>query len=226
LLAKDGSFFRLPANLPDDLSRGETPMRTEIDRSPANIQAIPALEDAVRLLAEELKAARREGDRQGRRLRLMALALVAVLAVAGWSVGYLAPAAQAQVPLDSERRPVTAEERVGQREKLLAELPADTRRQLGSFEREVDWLTRYMQTWDEGTAGAVVALMLYRMSHSMDTMPSMEQQMRSMSVQMGALPAIVAELNQINAKMTVITGTLDSTMGRAGRMMPWMPFSP
>jgi len=43
---------------------------------------------------------------------------------------------------------------------------------------------------------------------------------------MGVRPAIVAELNQINAKMHVITGTLDSTMGRAGRMMPWMPFSP
>jgi hypothetical protein len=201
-------------------------VRTEIDRSPANAQAIPASEDAVRLLAEELKAARREAERQGRRVRLMSLALVAVSALAGWSVGYLAPSAQAQVPLYSERRPVTTEERAAQREKLLAELPADTRRQLASFEREVDWLTRYMQTWDEGTAGAMVALMLYRMSQSMDTMPSMELQMRTMSAQIGALPAIVAELGQINAKMTAIAGTMDSTMGRAGRMMPWMPFSP
>ena len=64
------------------------------------------------------------------------------------------------------------------------------------------------------------------MGQSMNTMPSMEQQMRTMSGQMGALPAIVAELAQINAKMHVITATMDSTMGRAGRMMPWMPFSP
>jgi hypothetical protein len=28
------------------------------------------------------------------------------------------------------------------------------------------------------------------------------------------------------AKMHVITASMDSTMGRAGRMMPWMPFSP
>jgi hypothetical protein len=83
-----------------------------------------------------------------------------------------------------------------------------------------------MQTWDQGQAGAVVAMMLFRMAESMSTMPSMEQQMRTMSGQMGALPAIVAELNAINAKMHVITGTMDSTMGRAGRMMPWMPFSP
>ena len=118
------------------------------------------------------------------------------------------------------------EERQALREKLLAELPADTRRELDSFQRQVDWVSRYMQTWDPGTAGAVIALMLYRMSKSMDTMPSMEQQMRTMSAQMSALPAIVAELNQINANMTVITGTMDSTLGRAGRMMPWMPFSP
>jgi hypothetical protein len=83
-----------------------------------------------------------------------------------------------------------------------------------------------MQTWDPGQAGAVVALMLFKMSQSMDTMPSMEQLMRTMSGQMGALPAIVAELAAINAKMNVITATMDSTMGRAGRMMPWMPFSP
>jgi hypothetical protein len=83
-----------------------------------------------------------------------------------------------------------------------------------------------MQTWDEGKAGAVVVIMLFRMAQSMDTMPSMEQQMRTMSGQMGALPAIVAELDQIKAKMHVITGSMDSTMGRAGRVMPWMPFSP
>jgi hypothetical protein len=153
----------------------------------------------------------------------MSLALVTTLVLAGWSAHYRFPAAEAQVqaPLQSERRPMTPDDRTAQREALLAQLPADTRRQLLSFEREVDWLMRYMQTWDEGTAGAVVALMLYRMSQSMGTMPSMEQQMRTMSGQMGALPAIAAELNQINAKMTVITGTMDSTMGRAGRMVPW-----
>lgn len=117
-------------------------------------------------------------------------------------------------------------QKLKRRAELIAMLPAEKRRELDAFEREVDWVNGYMQTWDQGKAGAVVAMMLYRMAKNMDTMPSMEQQMRTMSAQMGALPAIVAELNQINAKMNVITGTLDSTMGRAGRMMPWMPFSP
>ncbi|MFZ0790106.1 MAG: hypothetical protein WAM94_10840 [Chromatiaceae bacterium] len=42
----------------------------------------------------------------------------------------------------------------------------------------------------------------------------------------GGLPAIVAELAQINAKMHVITASMDSTMGRAGRMIPRVSFSP
>jgi len=54
----------------------------------------------------------------------------------------------------------------------------------------------------------------------------MEQQTRTMRGQMGPLPAIAAELNQINAETHVITASMDSTMGRAGRMMPWMPFAP
>lgn len=201
-------------------------MQTEIDRCLAGTSGVSALEEAVRLLAEQLSAVRREADRQRRRRLLMSLALITPLVLAGWSVQTLFPTAQAQAPLQPEHRSLTAEARVTQREELLAELPADLRRELGSFERQADWLSRYMQTWDEGTAGAVVALMLYRMSQSMDTMPSMEQQMRTMSAQMSALPAIVAELNQINGKMTAIAGAMDSTMGRAGRMMPWMPFSP
>jgi hypothetical protein len=183
------------------------------------------VDDAVRLLVEELRAARAEAHHQRRRLGAMAVALACLLATAGWSV--LAPfsVAEAQKPLQAHTG-MSPEERAGRRAELLAMLPADKQRELETFERQADWLTGYMQTWDEGKAGAVVALMLFRMAQSMDTMPSMEQEMRTMSGQMGALPAIVAELNQINAKMHVITGTMDSTMGRAGRMMPWMPFSP
>jgi len=201
-------------------------MPTEIDHSSTQSQATPALEEMVRFLTEELRAVRREARRQRRLLRLMSLALVTILVLAGWSVRPLFPTAQAQAQLQSQRQPMTPEERTARREELLAALPAETQRELESFQRQVDWLIRYMQTWEEGTAGAVISLMLYRMSQNMSVMPAMEQQMRTMSVQMGALPAIVAELNQINAKMTLISGTMDSTMGRAGRMMPWMPFMP
>lgn len=184
------------------------------------------LEEAVRLLAEELRATRAEARRHRRRLGAMALAFGLVLAVLGWSVALSSSLAEASKPLQMQTRSMSPDERAGQRAQLLAELPGDKRRELESFEREVAWLSGYMQTWEEGQAGAVVAMMLFKMAKSMETMPSMEQQMRTMSGQMGALPAIVAELNQINAKLHVITATMDSTMGRAGRMMPWMPFAP
>ncbi len=156
----------------------------------------------------------------------MALALGLLLGAFGWS--FIPAYSLAEAPGLSQHltSQLGTEDRAAQRARLLAMLPADKQHQLESFEREVAWVTGYMQTWDQGQAGAVVALMLFKMAQSMNTMPSMDQQMRTMSGQMGALPAIVAELAQINAKMHVITTTMDSTMGRAGRMMPWMPFSP
>jgi hypothetical protein len=68
--------------------------------------------------------------------------------------------------------------------------------------------------------------MLFRIAERMETMQSVNQQMRIMGGQMSALPAIVGELNQINPKMHVTTATMDSTMGLAGRAVPWLPFSP
>jgi hypothetical protein len=198
--------------------------KTENDRE--DLPVGQGLEDAVRLLAEELRAARAEARLQRRRLGAMALALGLVLGALGWSfipASSLAEAPGLSQQLTSQMGP---EERAAQRTHVLAMLPADKQRQLESFEREVAWVTGYMQTWDQGQAGAVVAMMLFKMAQSMNTMPSMDQQMRAMSGQMGALPAIVAQLAEINAKMHVITATMDSTMGRAGRMMPWMPFSP
>lgn len=68
--------------------------------------------------------------------------------------------------------------------------------------------------------------MLFRMTMTMENMDAMEQHMSTISTRMTALPAIVAELNQINTKMGVITQKMDSNPGQAGRMMPWMPFGP
>ena len=195
-------------------------------QSETHVSLQDPLEDLVHLLADEVRSARQEARRQRRRLRTLAVALTVALTGGGWAVLQALPVAEAQEPLPARAVPAPPEERAARHAELLSMLPADKQRELVAFEREVDWLTRYMQTWDEGKAGAVVAIMLFRMAQSMDTMPSMEQQMRTMSTQMSALPAIVAELNQINAKMHVITTTMDSTMGRAGRMMPWMPFSP
>lgn len=119
-----------------------------------------------------------------------------------------------------------AQELARQRAQLLAQLPADSRHELEQFAREAEWLGQYLRTLAPDEAGALVALMLFRMAKTMENMDAMEKHMSIMSTQMTALPAIVAELNQINAKMGVITQNMDSTLGRAGRMVPWMPFGP
>lgn len=151
------------------------------------------------------------------------------------------PLAQAQLPPQAQTQPQSpspspfpspaqpqpdAQELARQRAQLLAQLPADSRRELEQFAREAEWLGQYLRTLGPDEAGALVALMLFRMAKTMENMDAMEQHMSTMSTQMAALPAIVAELNQINAKMGVITHNMDATLGRAGRMMPWVPFGP
>lgn len=183
-------------------------------------------EETIRNLLGELHAARTEARHQAHRLRFMTLALAMVAALAGWSTLHALSKTETQTPAPAPSVPTSPEARNKQRDELLALLPEDKRHELQTFAREAEWLNQYMHTWEPDQAGAVVALMLFRMTSTMETMPAMEQQMRIMSSQMAALPAIVAELNQINAKMNAIAGSMDSTMGRAGRMMPWMPFAP
>ncbi len=69
-------------------------MRTETDRFPQDPPSPPALEETVQLLAEELRAVRKEADRQRRRWRLIAVALVTTAAPTGWSVQHLLPTAE------------------------------------------------------------------------------------------------------------------------------------
>ena len=199
------------------------------NRSESDLGQAPAgvnLEAAVRSLVEEIRAARAESRRQDWRLRTLAVGVAVLLAALAWSVAPSFSRAEAAPPDGNASPSMSGDELAAKRAELIAMLPTDKQRELESFERDVVWLSAYMRTLEQGQAGAVVALMLFKMAQSMSTMPSMEQQMRTMSGQMGALPAIVAELSQINAKMSVITASMDSTMGRAGRMMPWMPFSP
>jgi hypothetical protein len=201
-------------------------MQAKMQIDPADLSVNGSLDNAIQLLVDELKAVRADAQRQRGRMRVMVVSLVLLLGAAGWSWLPRFSVAEGFGAGPQQPNPMSPEDRAARRAELLVMLPADKQRLLEKFDREADWVSGYMQTWDQGKAGAVVAMMLFRMAQSMDTMPSMEQQMRTMSGQMGALPAIVAELNQINAKMHVITATMDSTMGRAGRMMPWMPFSP
>ncbi len=197
------------------------------DETPAEQSQASLGQESLLLILKELQQARAETRHQSGRLRLMALGLGLMTILTGWS-GYQAltiaePQAPVAPPTAATMNP---EDRAAQRRELIAMLPEEQRRELEKFTQQAEWLDQYMHTWEPEQAGAMVALMLFRMTKTMDTLPEMERNMRIMSGQMASLPAIVGELNQINAKMSVITTNLDSTMGRAGRMMPWMPFAP
>jgi len=112
------------------------------------------------------------------------------------------------------------------RQALLAPLPADQRQEIVDFAAKVQWLSEFMRASPEFDAGAAVALFLSMMVRDISAVPGMYQEMQVMNARMAAVPAMAAELQGINAKMSVMTSAMDSTMGRAGRMMPWMPFSP
>ncbi len=201
-------------------------MPRHLDESPAEQTQATLGDDSLLLILKELQNARAETRHQSSRLRLMALGLGLMTILAGWS-GYQAISnAESKTPVTTPAASMSPEDRATQRRELMAMLPEEQRQELEKFAQQAEWLDQYMHTWEPDQAGALVALMLFRMTKTMDTLPEMERNMRMMGGQMAALPAIVGELNQINAKMSVITTNLDSTMGRAGRMMPWMPFAP
>ncbi len=115
-----------------------------------------------------------------------------------------------------------------EREALLSQLDDEARAEIEAFEQQVKWLGRYMQTWDERQAGAVVALMLARIAANMDTMPEIHEEMQTMNSFMQAMPVVAAEMQRMSAHLAVITANMgimtrnmDSTMGRMGRMAPW-----
>ncbi len=94
------------------------------------------------------------------------------------------------------------------------------------FEPEVQWLRAYMKSSPGFDPGAAVALFLPQVADNMEAVPRMRGEMRVMNARMTTVPAMVAEMQAINAKLAMITGAMDSTMGRAGRMSPWIPFAP
>jgi hypothetical protein len=57
--------------------------------------------------------------------------------------------------------------------------------------------------------GAVVALMLYEIGHSMESVPDMNDQMKVMNSLMKAMPVMATEMQRMNANMSVITALAD-----------------
>ena len=193
-----------------------------------------------RLLERLTQSEQRCYDLERRQRRLvLALCLILLLPLVAVLSGFhpVGAAAQAVAPTVAAApaavtnpatvaTPAEAGDRAKLRAQLLDKLPADKRAEVINFEEQVQWLGAYMSTVEGFEPGAAVALFLAQMSGNMAVMPEMSKQMQLMSANMAAMPAILAELRAMNAQMSVITRSMDSTMGRAGAMMPWMPFAP
>jgi hypothetical protein len=108
------------------------------------------------------------------------------------------------------------------REALFKRLNPEQRRELDRFEQDIAWVSEYMHLYgDRFDPAAMVAVMLGRMAKSVEAVPEMRTEMQVMNAKMNALTAMAIEVQGMNAKMGVIAAGMDSTMGRAGRMMPW-----
>jgi hypothetical protein len=182
----------------------------------------PNLSLALDLLA---RSERRCRDLERRQRRISAAVVLVLTLGLGATVAGLSGALAEDRP--AVRGPEsTVVDLAARREALLSALPADKRKQVEEFSGQVQWLTEFMRASPDFDAGAAVALFLSMMVRDISAVPGMYQEMQVMNARMAAVPAMAAELQGINAKMSVMTSAMDSTMGRAGRMMPWMPFSP
>jgi hypothetical protein len=179
------------------------------------------MDPIVLTLARELaQAEARCASLGGARRR--SLAAIVVAAGIGFGVGaYVAVPATAQQGVGTATVQAPAAPSIQTRDQLMAMLSPEDRARLQDFEQMVSWVSRYTRSSPEFDAGAAIALFLGEIVRSMESVPRMHAEMQVMNTKMNALPFLANEVAGMNAKMGVMTADMDSTMGRAGRMMPW-----
>lgn len=180
-------------------------------------------DSAVLVLARELALAevRREALARAHRWSMVGLGFAG--AIGGFAMGiYVATPAMAQIQGSAgPAAPATQVAPAPDREQLVGMLPAEERTRLAQFEQKVAWVSQYMRSSPQFDAGATIALFLGDMARAMESVPKMQAEMQAMNAKMNALPFMANEVAGMNAKMGLMAADMDSTMGRAGRMMPW-----
>jgi hypothetical protein len=183
---------------------------------------IPSLDPTVLALARELahSEVRCAALVRTRRWYLVGFVLAGAL---GFGAGaYVATTAGAQTQASAGAALPVAPTVVGlTREQLMAMLPAEERVRLEVFEQKVAWVSQYMRSSPQFDAGAAIALFLHDMAQAMESMPKMQADMEVMNAKMNALPFMANEVAGMNARIGIVAANMDSTMGRAGRVLPW-----
>ena len=197
----------------NEVTHSETPTRAELALLIEQLRRNESTQSA--LLLSQQRMLRRS------RWQLLVVCALALLAIVSVSVGQTA--GEGMRPTATM---TTAADPAQQREALLSQLSAEDLEKVQEFEGSVTWLSQYMRSMDRFDPAAAVALFLSKMTSSVSAVPDMHREMQVMNTHMSAMPAIVAEMHAINAKLSVMTAAIDSTMGRSGRMAPWMPFTP
>ena len=181
----------------------------------------PDQDSTILALARELARAeaRCAALAHARRWSVAALALAGTL---GFGAGaYVAAPALAQSHAPAAQPAQAPATPAPTRDQLVAMLPAAERARLEEFEQKVAWVSQYTRSSPQFDAGAAIALFLGNMAKAMESVPQMHSEMQVMNAKMNALPFMANEVAGMNAKMGVMTADMDSTLGRAGRMMPW-----
>lgn len=62
---------------------------------------------------------------------------------------------------------------------------------------------------------------MHTMNDKMNALPVLASEVQGMHAQMGALPVLATEIKGMHFYMSVMARDMDSTMGEAGRMVPW-----
>ena len=191
-------------------------------------EQLTEMHQTARQLIKTLELTEARHDRTIRRYRLLWLGIIAlVVAVLYMSIGS-GPTAFAQTEPQQGMSAAQPQSSAAKRKALIAQLPEEKRQEIEEFQQRVEWVSQYMQTWDEEQAGAVVALMLSRIAGSMDAVPEMHHEMKAMNSLMKSMPIVAVEMQRMNANISLITANMgvmthnmDSTMGRMGRWIPW-----
>jgi hypothetical protein len=178
--------------------------------------------------SDVLALARALVDAEGRctelaRRRRWSLLGLAAAGIVGFALGaHITTPADAQVLTSpGKAQEVPARTAGPSHDELLAQLPPAERARLREFEQRVAWVSQYIRSDPDFDAGAAIALFLGSMATAMESVPKMQAEIETMNDKMNSLPFMANEIAGMNAKMGVMASNMDSTMGRAGRMMPF-----
>ncbi len=218
---------------------------------PASNQEATQVADALLRLSvamEQIQASYEASQRANRRIRVALLAVLILLGAVAYQA--FSPFAEllALAPRVIEQLgppAMDAEAAALKRKELLAGLSLEERAGFEEFEEDHQFLTEYLSAYPDFKPGIMISLFLSEMAASVRVMPEMYEAVRSMEREIGtmnvkvnalpvlatdvqamnnkisALPLLATEVQGMNMKMSVMAAGMDSTMGRAGRMMPW-----